>query len=81
MAADESGRTELTERLAAEAQLAANQTAADAGRAVEQHLAAHGFGSAGSLLVGVGAPAMAPATWASRRRPKARTTSRLAAAG
>ena len=49
---------ELTERLAAEAQLSAIQAVADSGRAVEQQLAAQGFGSVGSLLVG--APARVP---------------------
>jgi hypothetical protein len=58
VAADESGAMELTERLAAEAQLSANQTVVDSGRAVELQLAAQGFGSVGSLLVG--APARSP---------------------
>jgi hypothetical protein len=58
VAADESGAMELTERLAAEAQLSAIQTVADSGRAVAQELAARGFGSVGSLLVG--APARVP---------------------
>ena len=58
VAADESGAMELTERLAAEAQLSAIQAVADSGRAVEQQLAAQGFGSVGSLLVG--APARVP---------------------
>ena len=79
MAADESGAMEQTERLAAEAQLSAIQAVADSGRAVEQQLAAQGFGpwAACSWARRPGYPA----TWASRRRPKARTTSRLAAAG
>jgi hypothetical protein len=58
VAADESGAMELTERLAAEAQLSANQAVADSGRAVEQHLAAQRVGSVNSLLVG--APARVP---------------------
>lgn len=43
--ADECGSTELTRWLATEVQLAPDQAAADAGRGVEQQLAAQGAGS------------------------------------